>query len=182
MTRNCCDLVNNAQIQRIRIFARTRPHLSATHAAWLAGLAILLAAAWLRGAEYDEQYTLFLTAGTPRPAWPATPFPAALVQATQIGQPSPTKILTDLRQTDVHPPVYFWIVSLWRALFGPTLFTARLLSVAFGAASLALVARIAHQIGTPQAVAVITTALCYGFAYTNVVARGFAPTETALLY
>ena len=28
---------------------------------------VLTAVAWNRGAEYDEQYTLFLTAGTARP-------------------------------------------------------------------------------------------------------------------
>ena len=35
---------------------------------------VLTAAAWMRGAEYDEQYTLFLTAGVARPDWPATVF------------------------------------------------------------------------------------------------------------
>ena len=37
---------------------------------------MLSAAAWNRGAEYDEQYTLFVTAGTPRPVWPQVAFPA----------------------------------------------------------------------------------------------------------
>ena len=161
--------------------ARLPIRLASHHAAWLAGVAILLTAAWLRGAEYDEQYTLFLTAGTARPAWPTTPFPAALVQATQTGHSDFLQILTDLRRTDVHPPLYFWAASLWRTLFGSTLFTARLLSVAFGAISLALVARIARQINAPRSIAIVTTALCYGFAYTNAVARGFAPAETALL-
>ena len=31
---------------------------------------LLTAVAWLRGAEYDEQYTLFLTGGVARPIWP----------------------------------------------------------------------------------------------------------------
>ena len=46
---------------------------------------VLAAAAWLRGAEYDEQYTLFLTAGTARPDWPETAFPAGTVTALQAG-------------------------------------------------------------------------------------------------
>ena len=45
----------------------------------LLGLAVLLTAAWLRGAEYDEQYTLFLTAGMARPTWPDDVFPAGAI-------------------------------------------------------------------------------------------------------
>lgn len=160
--------------------------------AWLAGVALLAAAAWLRGAEYDEQYTLLLTAGVPRPAWPDGPFPAGLVQAAQTGHAGLLAIAHDLRATDVHPPLYFWAVSLWRGLLGPDLLAARSLSVLCGAVSLALVGRIAWVIregdgsagpdGMPSpASAMLMTALCYGFAYTNAIARGFAPAETATL-
>jgi len=150
-------------------------------AAWLAGVAILLAAAWLRGAEYDEQYTLFLTAGVARPLWPETPFSADLVQSLQTGQAGSAAILHDLRTTDVHPPVYFWIIAAWRNIFGGHLLTARLFSVLCGALSLAVVARIARLVQIAPAAAVAMTALCYGFAYTNAIARGFAPAELALL-
>jgi hypothetical protein len=158
--------------------------------AWLAGVAVLIAAAWLRGAEYDEQYTLFLTAGVPRPAWPEMPFPAGLVQAMQTGHAGLLAIVRNLRTSDVHPPLYFWLVAVWRRLVGPTLLAARLLSALFGAASLALVGRVAWMIrassgggeaGPAPAGAILMTALCYGFAYTNAVARGFAPAETATL-
>ena len=67
----------------------------------------LTAAACLRGAEYDEQYTLFLAAGTPRPVWPKTVFPAGAVAAVQAGQATPAGIARDLRATDVHPAVVF---------------------------------------------------------------------------
>ena len=40
-------------------------------AALLAAGLLLTAVAWLRGAEYDEQYTLFLTGRVARPIWPA---------------------------------------------------------------------------------------------------------------
>ena len=45
--------------------------------AWGGSLALSIAlvlttAAWLRGAEYDEQYTLFLTSGVARPDWPSS--------------------------------------------------------------------------------------------------------------
>src|ERR1700734_4029176 len=78
---------------------------------------VLVATAWLRGAEYDEQYTLFLTAGVPRPDWPITVFPAGLARDIQAGHAGLIAIARDLRPTDVHPPLYFWLVSLWRDAF-----------------------------------------------------------------
>src|SRR6202042_1807520 len=104
----------------------------------LLSLLVLTAAAWLRSAEYDEQYTLFLTAGTPRPDWPATVFPAGDVAFVQAGHTTLGGIARDLRATDVHPPLYFLTVSLWRLVFGPSLFAARMLSVLCGTISIAL--------------------------------------------
>jgi hypothetical protein len=142
---------------------------------------VLTAAAWLRGAEYDEQYTLFLTAGTPRPSWPGTVIPAGMVAAAQSGHASLAGIARDLRTTDVHPPLYFWIVSFWRETFGPTLFAARLLSVLFGLVSLGLTGLIARRCAIPAVVPMLLTLGCYGFVYTNAIARGFAPAQMLTL-
>jgi hypothetical protein len=142
---------------------------------------VLILAAWLRGAEYDEQYTLFLTAGVPRPDWPVGVFPAGLARDLQSGTASMTMIARDLRTTDVHPPLYFWLVAAWRAAFGPDLFVARLLSVAFGLGSLALTGVIARLARLPPAWAIVLTLGCYGFTYTSVVARGFALAQLLLL-
>lgn len=142
---------------------------------------VLTAAAWLRGAEYDEQYTLFLTAGTARPDWPETVFPAGTVAALQTGHASFNGIAHDLLTTDVHPPFYFWAVAGWRLLFGPTLFAARMLSVLFGVASIGLVGLIARQCGIRPVPAMLLTLGCYGFVFTNAVARGFAPAEALTL-
>jgi len=60
---------------------------------------ILVLAAWLRGAEYDEQYTLFLTSGVPRPDWPVTVFPAGLARQIQAGHAGLAAIARDLRVT-----------------------------------------------------------------------------------
>jgi hypothetical protein len=154
-------------------------------AGWLAvlllGLAVLLAAAWLRGAEYDEQYTLFLTAGTARPIWPDGVFPAGAIAAAQAGHATLAQIARDLRATDVHPPLYFWAVSLWRAAFGPALFTARPFAVLCGVASLGLVGVIARQCRIAAATAMLLTLGCYGFVYANAIARGFAPAQLACL-
>jgi len=136
--------------------------------------AFLIVAAWLRGSEYDEQYTMFLIAGVARPIWPEEVFPAGLAATLQSGQASLLGIASDLRVTDVHPPLYFWAAALWRQLMGGGLFTLRLLSVACTVVSLALVGRIARAAAAPPLLAVVLTAGCYGFAYTGVIARGFA--------
>jgi hypothetical protein len=151
------------------------------YAVLLLTAAVLMAAAWLRGAEYDEQYTLFLTAGTARPDWPAAAFPAGMVARMQAGQATLGGIADALRATDVHPPLYFWAVSLWRWVFGPGLLAARMLSVLCGVISIGLVGRIARRCGIRPAIAMLLTLGCYGFVYTNVVARGFAAAEVLTL-
>ncbi|HTB43046.1 MAG TPA: glycosyltransferase family 39 protein [Acetobacteraceae bacterium] len=143
---------------------------------------VLSAAAALRGAEYDEQYTLFLTGGVARPAWPAAPFAAGEVSAMQAGHAGLGAIARDLRATDVHPPLYFWAVALWRRLIGGGLLAARLFSVLCGLAALAAVAAIARLTGVPPALAMLLTLGCYGFAYTGAIARGFALAQALTLW
>ena len=143
---------------------------------------VLSAAAALRGAEYDEQYTLFLTGGVARPAWPAAPFAAGEVSAMQAGHAGLGAIARDLRVTDVHPPLYFWAVALWRRLIGGGLLAARLFSVLCGLAALAAVAAIARLTGVPPALAMLLTLGCYGFAYTGAIARGFALAQALTLW
>ena len=147
----------------------------------LLAAAVLTSAAWLRGAEYDEQYTLFLTAGTPRPAWPETVFAAGLVRRTQSAHADLASIAHDLRAMDVHPPVYFWAFAIWRRVFGPGLFEGRLLSVLCGLISLAAVGYIARRYGIRPVPAMLLTLGSYGFVYTNAIARGFAPAQTLTL-
>ena len=149
---------------------RRRPVLSALLAAGL----LLSAVAWLRGAEYDEQYTLFLTGRVVRPTWPAGIITAAEVRELQAAHAGFVAIARDLRATDVHPPLYFWTVAAWRRLVGDSLFAARLASVLFSAVTLSLVAAIARSAGIPAVPAVLLTVGCYGFAYTGAIARGFA--------
>ncbi len=75
---------------------------------------VLTAAAWLRSAEYDEQYTLFVTAGPARPVWPAHAFAAGDVRTLQAGHAGFAAIAHELRTGDVHPPLYFWLLAAWR--------------------------------------------------------------------
>ena len=142
--------------------------------ALLAAALLLTAVAWLRGAEYDEQYTLFLTGVVARPAWPAGVITAGEVRELQAAHAGLGVIARDLRRTDVHPPLYFWAVAEWRRLVGNSLFGARMASVLFSVVTLSLVAAIARSAGIPVVPAVLLTVGCYGFAYTGAIARGFA--------
>ena len=141
----------------------------------LCGAAILLVAiAWRRGGEYDEFYSVFLVAGHPRPDWPALPFSAGAAKAFYRGHAGFGAIATGLRRGDVHPPLYFWLLSLWRDALGFGLFRLRLLSVAETLGALALLGRIAGRMGISPSLAIVITTLFYGFAYTGIVARDFA--------
>jgi len=135
---------------------------------------VLTSAAWLRSAEYDEQYTLFVTAGPARPVWPAHAFAAGDVWTLQAGHPGFAAIAHELRTGDVHPPLYFWLLAAWRGAVGDGLFTARLASVLCSLATLGVVAAIGRLTGLPARLAVLLTLGCYGFTYTGTIARGFA--------
>jgi hypothetical protein len=135
---------------------------------------LLSAVAHFRAPEYDEAYSIFLTAGDARPAWPTGVFTPAEVRGFYTGAASFAAISDDLKTGDVHPPLYFWALSLWRGIFGPSWFAARMLSVGFSLAALAVLAWLAAMLEIPVFPALALTLLSYGFAYTGIVARGFA--------
>jgi len=153
--------------------AMRRPTVSVL-GALLLGVLVLGGAAWLRGAEYDEQYSRFLLAGDARPAWPADIFSAAEARERFEGAASPAGIAAELRRTDVHPPLYFWLAAAWRAAIGGSLRDLRLLSVLCGVGALGAVGMTARRAAIPPALAMLLTLGCYAFAYTGAVARGFA--------
>lgn len=170
----------NVTVIGFELFAR-RARLAPLLAVLALAAAVLAATAARRGAEYDEGYTVFLASGTPRPDWPATPFLAGDQRAPFRGSSDAGQIARDLRETDVHPPLYFWAAEYWRRAVGPGLFELRLLSVTCGVAALALVAGIAALSGAPPLAAMALTLGCYGFAYTAVIARGFALAQALTL-
>lgn len=104
-----------------------------------------MVAAWvhLRHASiwYDEAVTLLTTSGHAKVDWPL---------GLQQFQPTAHlgKILVDLYQRDVHPPLYFWTLALWRLAFGSSLDVARTLSVTFTLATLVLLFRYAKRAQT----------------------------------
>ena len=131
----------------------------ATHAAvalvLLLAAAVLTGAAALRGFEYDEAYSIFVTSAAPRPAWPVIPFSAGSVRSAYQADASLSAVARALRQTDVHPPLYFWALALWRRAVGSSYFAARMLSVLFGLGALAAIAGIARLVRIPAAPAML---------------------------
>jgi hypothetical protein len=137
-------------------------------------LLLLAAIALLRPPEYDEAYSLFLTAGNPRPAWPAGVFHPGDVRGFYDGHAGWWAIAANLRSGDVHPPLYFWALEAWRRVVGPGWFAARALSVLLTVAGLTLLARLAALARAPVLPTLTITLLSYGFAATGIEARGFA--------
>jgi len=114
-----------------------------------AAAALLFAVAALRGPEYDEAYSLFLTAGHARPAWPQGVFTSGAVRWLYDGGAGFGQVAHDLRAGDVHPPLYFWALDVWRQVFGPSWFAARALSVLLTLGTLILLARLAAVLMCP---------------------------------
>ncbi|MCB8879128.1 glycosyltransferase family 39 protein [Acidisoma cellulosilytica] len=159
---------------------RPFPLLSVIAALIFAGL-LLGSAAWLRGPEYDEGYTAFVTGKAPRPAWPTAPFRAGDMRGAFTPAPMPWRIAGNLRRTDVHPPLYFWAIWVWRRVFGPDLWVSRLLSVAFSLGALAVLAALAREAGFPVVPALLITIGAYGFVATGITMRGFALAQCLML-
>ena len=154
-------------------FGRISSHIGSLAVFLVAAILLFGTASW-RSAEYDEQYTLLLVSGTARPAWSDAAFTGAEVRQSQAGETGVRQLADNLRQTDVHPPLYFAAAAAWRDLVGPGLLRARILSVCFGLGALALVGWIARTARIPPAWAMAFTLGSYGFAYTAGIARGFA--------
>jgi hypothetical protein len=128
----------------------------------------------LRSAEYDEGYTSLVTSPDPRPAWPAGIFTPREVAPVLEAVVPPAEVSRQLRETDVHPPLYFWAAGLLRQAGLTELGALRAFSVACAVAAVAAFMAAARLAGIPPLAAGLLTALSYGFAYTGGVARGFA--------
>lgn len=135
---------------------------------------VLVLAATLRSAEYDEQYTLFLTGEMARPPWTAATIRAGVVSDLQSPTLDPIGIARTLQETDVHPPLYFWAIAAWRTWIAGDLLATRLFSVGCSLISLVLVGVLAHRQGVHPLPAMMLTLGSYGFVYTGGIARGFA--------
>ena len=90
-----------------------------------------------RSIWHDEAITLLETADGPTD-WPQDPKPAAVLKQAFQGRRGVAEMVEVLRATDIHPPVYYWALSFWKAAGGPSLEAARLFSLATTVASVVL--------------------------------------------
>ena len=101
--------------------------------AFIAGYHIWHASIW-----YDEAITLLTTSGHANLDW-----------ALGLEQFKPSanfaRILSDLYTQDVHPPLYFWALAMWRVIFGGSLEAARCLSALFMMGTLGLLYGVARD-------------------------------------
>jgi hypothetical protein len=89
-----------------------------------------------RSIWYDEAITLLETAGYARPTWPREPEAAWTAQRQFQNTTTLSKIYRDLRQSDIHPPVYYWLLIFWRRGLGFSLEAARGFSLVCSVASI----------------------------------------------
>lgn len=82
-----------------------------------------------RTITYDESITLLETAGHAGLSPLEKPTLAGIAKKRFVGTPTPSEIATVLRQSDIHPPVYYWLLSFWRRWLGSSLETARIFSL-----------------------------------------------------
>lgn len=92
-------------------------------------LAVRLPGVFNRAIWYDEAITLLETAGNSIPQWSESPTPARTQKELLVGTPTFSEIARGLRETDVHPPVYYGLLSKWRRLVGASIEAARTFSV-----------------------------------------------------
>jgi hypothetical protein len=100
-----------------------------------------------RAIWYDESITLLETAGNADPTWSALPTPAATQKELLVGSPTLGEVAEGLRETDVHPPVFYGLLSIWRHIVGESIEAARLLSVFWSTASVMLLYLLLHAFG-----------------------------------
>lgn len=140
----------------------------------LLALLVIGAGAALRSTEYDETYTRLVTSPTPRPDWPREVFTPEQVAPHLRATTGPAEIARNLRETDVHPPLYFWTAGALRELGGTSIGALRAFSVLCALGAVLAFMAAAHVAGIPAVATALVTTLAYGFAYTGGVARGFA--------
>lgn len=147
---------------------------------WRSGLvvatvALIAIAAALRCFEYDEAYLFFYLAGRPRGNWPLAPETVGALRAALHGaSASYGEIAANLNQFETHPPLHFWLMKPWLALFGDGMFAARLFSVACAAGSALVLLRLATLAGAPAIPSLLCGMLGYAVFHTATLARAYA--------
>ena len=135
-----------------------------------------------RAIWYDESITLLETAGNAQPSWPQKPEPAKITKNQFTGTPSLNEIATGLYETDVHPPVYYWLLSFWRRWLGFSLEIARIFSLVCSIGAI-LVLYILLRVGKIEhpLVPALVFAISSGAVFAGHEARAYALTTLLIM-
>lgn len=135
-----------------------------------------------RSIWYDEAISLVTSAGQAQPRWPASPVAAAEARASFFGRVSFAQMVEEVRRFDVHPPLYYWLLGLWRSSVGSSLESARIFSLicSLGAILTLYLLLRAAQVPGPWLMALVY-ALSTGAAHSGHEARAYALASWLLL-
>ena len=133
------------------------------------GIEIATTNAW-----HDESITMLELAGRGSGGWPQGAQSLATMREVFQGVATPREITQVLTTTDVHPPLYYWVLTVPFLIFGSSVEVARVVSLlcALGAAALILdmVRKLAPR-GMLLAYALLAISPTLLFSATN--ARGY---------
>jgi 4-amino-4-deoxy-L-arabinose transferase-like glycosyltransferase len=142
----------------------------------LAGLSVMVGAL-NQPVEYDEAITILIAGGNGVPAWPSGVTLAATAQELLNKSLGFTDVLKDVRDTDVHPPVYYLSIWLVQLLSGPNIFVDRCLSLVMLIGLFAWLRIWRRYVdGTPGTAALFAAIYLslFGVYYMATTARGYA--------
>ncbi len=125
---------------------------------------------------YDETITLLVLAGDPTPAWPTGIETAGALRAFLARDIGWGDIVPLLRETDVHPPLYYVAALAWSHVTGGGLVPLRLLSALCILSAGGLVALALRRSGAAAATLAAMVFLLAPMAqWAAINARGYAP-------
>ncbi|MBL6081786.1 glycosyltransferase family 39 protein [Belnapia sp. T18] len=96
------------------------------------------------------------------------------VKNTFVSHSSLGTVVNNLRNTDVHPPLYFMFLSIWRELLGDNIVILRSFSVICSALAVITWIFTIWRMGFSPIALGLAVTLAYGFGYSGHIARGFA--------
>jgi hypothetical protein len=159
-----------------------RPNLPLALLAVLPPLILVVAAAALRCFEYDETYTHFFASGIAMPDWPRAIVGVGEARSWfDSHQAGFGQVTRDLVAYDTHPPLYFWLIILWRDLVGPDHLATRAFSVLCFAAAIPVAWYLARLARVPPVPAIACTFLSYALLYPATLARAYSLAELLVL-
>jgi len=137
-----------------------------------------LAGIFMQGPEYDESIVMLTVSGHTGPVWPREPVLAGQLQGMFADRANLPTLLSDIRETDVHPPLHYVAAWLVHLVAGPSLPVQRLLSLAALAGALILLLRQWRRDSGEDVSATVVFAVIFALSpasyYAGSTARGYA--------